>query len=87
MYKRQGYRLAQLLPEFSHIARGILTHHERWDGTGYPLGLKGEEIPLIARIVSVVDSYDSIINDKVYSCLLYTSQLPFYQLIERLFQM
>ena len=66
-HSEKGYRLAQLLPEFSHIARGILTHHERWDGTGYPLGLKGEEIPLIARIVSVVDSYDSIINDKVYS--------------------
>ena len=62
-HSEKGYRLAQLLPEFSHIARGILTHHERWDGTGYPLGLKGEEIPLIARIVSVVDSYDSIIND------------------------
>lgn len=66
-HSEKGYRLAQLLPEFSHIARGILTHHERWDGTGYPLGLKGEEIPLIARIVSVVDSYDAIINDKVYS--------------------
>lgn len=66
-HSEKGYRLAQLLPEFSHIARGILTHHERWDGTGYTLGLKGEEIPLIARIVSVVDSYDAIINDKVYS--------------------
>ena len=66
-HSEKGYRLALLLPEFSHIARGILTHHERWDGTGYPLGLKGDEIPLIARIVSVVDSFDAIISDKVYS--------------------
>jgi putative nucleotidyltransferase with HDIG domain/PAS domain S-box-containing protein len=41
-------------------------HHERWDGTGYPLGLKGEEIPLAARIFSVVDIWDAITNDRPY---------------------
>lgn len=62
----KGYRLALLLPELSHIARDILTHHERWDGKGYPLGLKGEEIPLNARIVGVVDAFDAITNDRPY---------------------
>ncbi|MBO8138734.1 MAG: HD domain-containing protein [Desulfotomaculum sp.] len=42
-----GYRIANSTPELSCIAEGILAHHERWDGKGYPRGLKGEEIPLI----------------------------------------
>lgn len=66
-HSEKGYRLALLLPELSHISRAILTHHERWDGKGYPLGLKEEEIPLIARIVSVVDTFDSMTHDRVYS--------------------
>lgn len=41
-------------------------HHERWDGTGYPCGLKGEEIPLVARIVSVVDVFDALVNKRAY---------------------
>lgn len=66
-HSEKGYRLTLLIPELSHISRAILTHHERWDGCGYPLGLKGEEIPLIARIVSVVDAYDAMTNNRVYS--------------------
>jgi len=41
-------------------------HHERWDGTGYPTGLKGEEIPLSARIISVVDVYDALVSPRCY---------------------
>ena len=41
-------------------------HHERWDGSGYPLGLKGEEIPLAARIFAVVDIWDALHNERVY---------------------
>jgi HD-GYP domain-containing protein (c-di-GMP phosphodiesterase class II) len=41
-------------------------HHEKWDGTGYPRGLKGEEIPLAARIFAVVDVYDAITSDRPY---------------------
>jgi HD-GYP domain-containing protein (c-di-GMP phosphodiesterase class II) len=41
-------------------------HHERWDGRGYPLGLRGAEIPLIARIISVADTYDAMTSDRSY---------------------
>jgi HD-GYP domain-containing protein (c-di-GMP phosphodiesterase class II) len=41
-------------------------HHEKWDGTGYPRGLKGEQIPLAARIFSVVDVWDALISDRPY---------------------
>jgi len=41
-------------------------HHEKWDGTGYPRGLKGEEIPLAARIFAVVDVIDALMNDRPY---------------------
>lgn len=43
-----------------------LSHHERWDGTGYPSGLAGEDIPLCGRICSVADSYDALISDRIY---------------------
>jgi putative two-component system response regulator len=52
---------------FLQIARDIaLSHHERWDGFGYPNGLKGEEIPLAARIVAVADVYDALTSKRVY---------------------
>ena len=41
-------------------------HHEKWDGTGYPRGLKGEQIPLVARIFAVVDVYDALTSDRTY---------------------
>lgn len=66
-HTEKGYRILQSSSELAHVARGVLTHHERWDGKGYPLGLKDKEIPLVARIVSVVDSFDAMTNDRVYS--------------------
>mgnify|MGYP000968907243 CR=1 FL=1 len=61
-----GYRIAQASPELIGVAEGILCHHERWDGFGYPQGLKGTNIPLLARILSVVDSFDAMTSERVY---------------------
>jgi HD-GYP domain-containing protein (c-di-GMP phosphodiesterase class II) len=47
-------------------ARVVAQHHERWDGSGYPLGLRGEEIELNARIFAVADAFDAMISDRVY---------------------
>lgn len=49
-----------------NIADGALYHHEKYDGTGYPNGLSGENIPLAARIIALADAYDAITSDRVY---------------------
>ncbi|MBN1891307.1 MAG: diguanylate cyclase [Clostridiales bacterium] len=61
-----GYKIAMASPELVPIADYILTHHERWDGKGYPQGLSKEQIPLISRILSVVDAYDAMTQDRPY---------------------
>ncbi|HWR23137.1 MAG TPA: HD domain-containing phosphohydrolase [Feifaniaceae bacterium] len=61
-----GCRIATASPELKHIALLILTHHERYDGAGYPVGLKGEEIPLLSRILAVVDAYDAMTEERIY---------------------
>ena len=61
-----GFRIVMSAPELEEIAQLVLSHHERWDGQGYPRGLKGEEIPQIARILSVVDAYDAMTENRVY---------------------
>lgn len=61
-----GYRIALSSPELTPIAEGILNHHERWDGKGYPRGNKGECIPLISRIIAIIDTYDVMINGRPY---------------------
>jgi len=53
-------------PELRLAAEIALTHHERWDGRGYPTGLAGEEIPLAGRIVAVADVYDALIHERPY---------------------
>jgi HD-GYP domain-containing protein (c-di-GMP phosphodiesterase class II) len=53
--------------KFLHpLIPGVHLHHERWDGRGYPLGLKGKDVPLIARIISVSDTYDAMTSDRAY---------------------
>lgn len=61
-----GFYFAQNSKYLSESAETILHHHERWDGTGYPYNLKGEEIPLHSRILNIVDSYDAMTRKRVY---------------------
>ena len=65
-HTEKGYRIASASKELSPIAEYILHHHERWDGGGYPGGLKEEEIPLLSRIITVVDSHDVMVHDRPY---------------------
>jgi diguanylate cyclase (GGDEF)-like protein/PAS domain S-box-containing protein len=61
-----GFRIAQSAPDLAPIADWVLKHHEAWDGTGYPLGLQGEDIPLECRILAVADAYDAMTSDRPY---------------------
>lgn len=61
-----GYRIAISIADIAHVANDILAHHERWDGNGYPQCLQGEEIPLLARILSIADAYDAMTQDRIY---------------------
>ena len=69
-----GYRIVMTAPELQSVAEYLLSHHERWDGTGYPRGLKGNEIPLVARILAVADAYDAMTQDRVYRKALTAKQ-------------
>jgi HD-GYP domain-containing protein (c-di-GMP phosphodiesterase class II) len=55
-----GYRIARCSPALNQVAEPILQHHERWDGQGYPQGLKGEEIHLLSRILAIADAYEAM---------------------------
>ncbi|MFC1512791.1 HD-GYP domain-containing protein [bacterium] len=61
-----GANIVSLIEDLSPYAEGILSHHEWYDGNGYPYGLKGKEIPPEARIISVADAYDAMISDRPY---------------------
>ncbi len=61
-----GHRIAMLAPDLIPITDWILKHHEWWNGNGYPLGLKGEDIPLECRILAIADAYDAMTSDRPY---------------------
>lgn len=61
-----GYRIASSVSDLSPIADWILSHHEHWDGGGYPQGIAGEDIPLACRILALADTYDAMTNDRPY---------------------
>ncbi len=61
-----GYRIANLAPQTMEGAEYILSHHENWDGTGYPKGVQGENIPREDRIIALAESYDRLINGTPY---------------------
>jgi HD-GYP domain-containing protein (c-di-GMP phosphodiesterase class II) len=74
-----GWAIVRLLPDFERSSLFVLHHHERWDGGGYPAGLKGSETPLPARIVSVIDAFDAMTSNRPYR-----QGLPFEEAIRRL---
>jgi putative nucleotidyltransferase with HDIG domain len=69
-----GYNMLRQVRFLEGAAEIILAHHERWDGKGYPRGMRGEEIPLGARIFTVVDTFDSMTSDRPYRNALSTEQ-------------
>ena len=61
-----GYEIIKDVKFLAHAKDVILYHHEKWDGTGYPDGLKGEDIPLNARIFAMVDVFDALVSERPY---------------------
>ena len=66
-HTRIGYKLSEHIPQLTNeIRKGILMHHEREDGKGYPYGVKGDDINLYAKIISIADVYDALTSERVY---------------------
>jgi HD-GYP domain-containing protein (c-di-GMP phosphodiesterase class II) len=74
-----GWLVLRMLPGFEHAALDILHHHESMDGNGYPAGLKGTEIPIVSRIVCVIDAFDAMVSSRPYR-----QGLPFEEAVRRL---
>ena len=65
-HPESGWRILNTKVEFSEVAQFALCHHERFDGNGYPKGLKGDEIPIQARIIAVADAFDAMTSERSY---------------------
>jgi len=65
-----GYRILSTVNDMSEMAEYVLCHHERWDGTGYPKGLKEGEIPFESRIIAIADAYDAMTSERSYRSAL-----------------
>ncbi len=76
-----GYRIAQSAPVLHEVGDWILKHHEWWNGQGYPLGLKQEEIPIECRILAIADAYDAMTSDRPYRKAL-TDEVAIRELME-----
>ncbi|MEC9374101.1 MAG: HD-GYP domain-containing protein [Planctomycetota bacterium] len=74
-----GHHILHDIPQLEDILPGVLSHHERWDGRGYPHGLAGEDIPLFGRIVALADSFDAMSSNRTYR-----SALPRAQVLEEI---
>ncbi len=66
----KGKRILEPIPFLRKLISGCHCHHEHWDGSGYPQGLEGEEIPLLGRIISVADTYDAMTTNRAYRAAL-----------------
>jgi len=73
-HPRTGYMILNAVEEYRDIANIVLSHHERYDGSGYPRGLAGTYIPLEARVVAVADAYDAMTQDRTYRKSLSTAE-------------
>ena len=76
-----GWRILTGTNEFSELAQFVLAHQEKWDGSGYPKGLQGEEIPLEARIIGVADAYEAMTGERSYRIKM-TSQEAVEELVQ-----
>lgn len=65
-HPESGYQILKSVDAYSALAEYALSHHERWDGKGYPKGLKESEIPLISRIIAVADTFEAMTSDRAY---------------------
>jgi diguanylate cyclase (GGDEF)-like protein/PAS domain S-box-containing protein len=65
-HPESSYQILKSIDAYVGLAEAVLSHHERWDGNGYPRGLKGEEISLVARIITIADSYEAMTADRSY---------------------
>ncbi len=74
-----GWAVLRMLPGFERAALDILHHHETFDGKGYPAGLKETEVPIVSRIVSVIDAFDAMVSSRPYR-----KGLPFEEAVRRL---
>jgi putative nucleotidyltransferase with HDIG domain len=81
-HPEKGAQILAKIKAMHDIIPGMRFHHERWDGTGYPLGLKGEQIPVAARIVAVADAFDAMTTNRPYQ-----KAMPFDKAIERLLEL
>lgn len=61
-----GFSILSTVNEYGPLAEVVLAHHERWDGTGYPRGLRGEEIPLYARVIAIAEAYDAMVTGRAW---------------------
>lgn len=66
LHPNHGQNILRNIPFLSNAAQLVAQHHEKWDGTGYPFGLRGEEINMNARIFAVADAFDAMVSDRVY---------------------
>lgn len=80
-HPEKSYEILQDFPHFEKIAANARLHHERYDGKGYPLGLKGEEIPVAARIILIADTFDAMTSTRPYR-----KGLPYEVAFEELIQ-
>jgi HD-GYP domain-containing protein (c-di-GMP phosphodiesterase class II) len=69
-HPNQGARIVEPIPFMGEAVEIVRSHHERWDGGGYPRGLRGEEIPVAARIFAIADSFDAMTSDRPYRSAL-----------------